>query len=87
VEWMVNNCNQNPWLILLSLAGCEQVVSSSLHGCIFAHALAIPTLLIVLGNWITGGNFKYIDYMHSVGIMPYQSWVNIMQVWEGTTRI
>jgi hypothetical protein len=40
-------------------------------------------MLIALGNWITGGDFKYINYMHSVGIMSFQSWVNITQIWEG----
>lgn len=83
MERLVNNYNRNPRLILESLAGCERVVSSSLHGCIFAHALAIPTLPIALGNRITGGDFKYIDYMHSVGVMSFQSRVNITQIWEG----
>jgi pyruvyltransferase len=83
MERLVNNYNRNPRLILESLAGCERVVSSSLHGCIFAHALAIPTLPIALGNRITGGDFKYIDYMHSVGVMSFQSRVNISQIWEG----
>ena len=82
MDRMVNNYNRNPRIILETLADCERVVSSSLHGCIFAHAMGIPALPIALGDRITGGDVKFVDYMHSVGVTAFQSRVNISQVWE-----
>lgn len=79
---LVNNYNRNPLIILESLGDCQRVVSSSLHGCIFSHALGIPALPIALGDRITGGDFKYIDYMHSVGVTSFQGRVNMAEIWE-----
>ena len=82
MDRLVNNYDPNPRRILDSLARCQRVVSSSLHGVIFAHALGIPALPIALGDRITGGDFKYVDYMHSVGVTSFQSRISIAKVWE-----
>lgn len=82
MDRLVNNYNRNPHIILETLSECQRVVSSSLHGCIFSHALGIPALAISLGERITGGDFKYVDYMHSVGITSFQTRVNMTRIWE-----
>lgn len=46
------------------ISGANLVLSSSLHGIIFAHAYAIPAIrLIFEEEQLKGGNFKFEDYM------------------------
>ena len=56
-----------------SLVTCKRVVSTSLHGVIFAHAFAIPAAVVQLGDRITGGSFKFVDYMHSIGLHSFRA--------------
>lgn len=53
------------------IATCKRVISSSLHGIVFAHSLSIPSLAIQVTNKLAGGNFKFIDYYHSVGVTSF----------------
>ncbi len=50
------------------LQSCEIILSSSLHGIIFAHAYAKPALWIELSNKVIGDGFKFFDYYLSLGI-------------------
>lgn len=47
---------------LSAMAECEAVVSSSLHGLIFAEALGIPNLWAEVGDGLPGGRFKFLDW-------------------------
>jgi pyruvyltransferase len=48
---------------------CECILSSSLHGLICADAYGIPNRRMVLdGNQIIGGEFKFQDYYQSVNV-------------------
>jgi hypothetical protein len=44
------------------LARCRHVISSSLHGLIFAEAMQIPNAWVRFSAEIAGGNFKYRDW-------------------------
>ena len=44
------------------IAGCERILSSSLHGLIVADSFGIPNRRIGLHNKIAGGDFKFRDY-------------------------
>lgn len=48
--------------VLRQIAGCECVLSSSLHGLIVADAFGVPNAWIKLSQRIRGDNFKFRDY-------------------------
>lgn len=52
---------------LNQLSKYKTVISSSLHGIIFCHSYGIPVCSIRITDKISGNNFKYIDYYHSIG--------------------
>lgn len=54
-------------LFVKQLKSCRHIVSSSLHGLILAHAYRIPAVAIKLSEEVTGGDFKFNDYLLSVG--------------------
>jgi len=56
------NVHEAPEVFLSRMADCETVVSSSLHGLVFAEALGIPNLWIKAGEEIAGGDFKFRDW-------------------------
>lgn len=50
------------------LTSCRRIVSSSLHGLVFAHAYGIPAVWVRLSDAVLGGGFKFFDYYASIGI-------------------
>lgn len=57
----------------------KRVVSSSLHGIIFAHAYGIPCIPIQLGDRIIGQDFKFVDHYRSLG---YYNFTSRIKFWE-----
>jgi len=66
----VIDVGQRPEQLLSELRQCEIVLSSSLHGIIFAHAVGRPALWIELSDKVEGAGFKFCDYYHSLGVDP-----------------
>jgi pyruvyltransferase len=57
-----------PWQdTVSSIASCEIVVSSSLHGIIVAETYGVPAVWVRAGDRLTGGSFKFDDYYLSTG--------------------
>lgn len=48
------------------LVQCEFVLSSSLHGIIFADSYGIPNAHMNVTKQVSGGSFKFHDYFESV---------------------
>jgi Polysaccharide pyruvyl transferase len=56
------NVHEDPMQFLREMAQCAAVISSSLHGLIFAEALGIPNLWVTASHEIAGGAFKFEDW-------------------------
>lgn len=59
---------RTPQEVTYDIARCEVILSSSLHGLIFADALHIPNLHIKGMTDLPEGNFKFEDYYSSYGL-------------------
>lgn len=53
---------------LCALLSCRVIVSSSLHGLIFAHAYGVPAIWIKLSDRLVGGEFKFHDHYAFMGV-------------------
>ena len=57
---------QSPEAVTAALAGCERVLTESLHGAIFADTLGIPWRAVVLARRFN--NFKWGDWLDTLGM-------------------
>lgn len=51
-----------PWQVARLVASAECVVTSSLHGLIFADSFGIPAVRVSVDEPLKGGDFKFRDY-------------------------
>ena len=55
-----------PARVAYQISQCNLIISSSLHGLIFADAMNIPNIRITIGEGLLGGDFKFFDYNSSI---------------------
>jgi len=55
---------------------CKNIVTSSLHGLIVAHAYKIPSLWIKFSTKLAGDDIKFFDYLESVN-MNYEEIITL----------
>lgn len=66
--------------VINDILSCREIVSSSLHGLIAAHAYGVPATWVKFSNRPLGDDFKFRDYWASVG------WPNAEPIWvDGNT--
>ena len=53
---------------IYKLTSCERIISSSLHGLVFAHAYGIPAAWVAMSKNVIGNGFKFRDYYSSIDI-------------------
>lgn len=70
---LIIDIQQEPAVVINQIARCRYILSSSLHGLIFADGLGIPNLHILGSKALTGGNFKFEDYYSCYGL-PHEPW-------------
>ena len=58
---------EQPEKVAEQIADCGLVLSSSLHGLIFADSLSVPNAHLKLSDNLTGGEYKFKDYCSGVG--------------------
>ncbi len=63
----------DPKTVINQIAKCNYILSSSLHGLIFADGLGIANLHVLGQPPLTGGSFKFEDYYSSYGL-PHEPW-------------
>lgn len=64
----VIDIQQEPEAVINQIARCRYILSSSLHGLIFADALGVPNLHILGEKPLAGGSFKFEDYYSCYGL-------------------
>ena len=57
--------------LLHEIARCEAVVSSGLHGLVFADALEVPNLWFHASDNLIGGRHKFDDYYGAFGLQKH----------------
>lgn len=65
---VVIDVREDPLVCLKLISQCKTIISSSLHGLIFADSFNIPNLHICLSNKLSGDGFKFDDYYSSFGV-------------------
>lgn len=68
---LIDNYCGNVEELIRSLQRYRRVISSSLHGCVLAHAYGIPALPVRISGRVTGGSWKFRDYYASVGCQNF----------------
>ena len=65
---LINLRNYNEWTdVIDTIANCDVILSSSLHGMIIADAYKIPNVWVKFSKRTYEGSFKYLDYFGGVG--------------------
>jgi pyruvyltransferase len=66
-EVLFIDIQKHPVEVLRNIDRCETVLSSSLHGLVFADSLEIPNIWAVLSDQVSGEGFKFHDYNSALG--------------------
>ncbi len=66
-RFLVINPLESPEEVARQISSCKLILSSSLHGLIFADSFKVPNYHLCLSKRVTGGEYKFKDYCSGVG--------------------
>jgi pyruvyltransferase len=61
----------DPVAVIETIASCDFIVSSSLHGLVIADSFGIPNLWVTLEPRLFGGRWKFDDYYGAFGLQMH----------------
>ncbi len=61
-EVLFIDVQHDPLSVLRKIDQCDFILSSSLHGLVFADSLGIPNTWMILSGRVSGKGFKFYDY-------------------------
>lgn len=70
-DYHMIDIRRTPKEVAEDIVRCDTVISSSLHGLIFADSLHVPSLHVTGDTNLPDGNFKYEDYYSSYGLKDH----------------
>lgn len=62
----------HPINVAKKISKCGLILSSSLHGLIFADSLSVPNIHIKISDNLAGGTYKFLDYYSGIN-KPYRA--------------
>ena len=65
-RFLVINTLDEPERVAKQISACKLILSSSLHGLIFADSYGVPNIHLKLSNKLTGGDYKFEDYYSGI---------------------
>jgi pyruvyltransferase len=90
LTYKIIDIESSPEEVIDLICRSRYVFSSSLHGLIVAHSYNVPTTWLKLSDNVIGGDFKFKDYLLSVGgsmeCNPYNIVNNILDLQEGIEK-
>lgn len=66
-RYKVINPLRTPQEVAYEITSCRVILSSSLHGLIFADSFGVPNAHIQFSNDVRGGDYKFRDYYSATG--------------------
>lgn len=73
---IINLLNSDPVEVIKEITACDQIISSSLHGIIAAHAYGIPAAWVKFSDKLAGDDTKFYDHYESVELAAQLSTVD-----------
>ena len=69
---IVIDLTDDPLKVVETIAECEVILSSSLHGLIVADSFGIPNKRVTYTNKLMGDGYKFNDYYSAFNVTPVQ---------------